>query len=152
MISYLAFKINMLKRWMISLSLILATLPSFSQTDTTSIDTIVCLPKSYLVRAIQEIKYGDFAKAELEIVSDNYTIAQRQLALKDSIIHKYERKEAICIADIGNLSQILDHKDELITIEEKRARKYKRQKNGIIIGGVTVAVGLGVGVIFMAIQ
>lgn len=137
---------------MISLSLILATLPSFSQTDTTSIDTIVCLPKSYLVRAIQEIKYGDFAKTELEIVSDNYTIAQRQLALKDSIIYKYERKEAICIADIGNLNQILDHKDDLITIEEKRARKYKRQKNGIVIGGVIVAVGLGVGVIFMAVQ
>jgi hypothetical protein len=137
---------------MISLSLILATLPSFSQTDTTSIDTIVCLPKSYLVRAIQEIKYGDFAKTELEIVNDNYTIAQRQLALKDSIIYKYERKEAICIADIGNLNQILDYKDNLITIEEKRARKYKRQKNGIIIGGITVAVGLGVGVIFMAVQ
>jgi hypothetical protein len=137
---------------MISLSLILATLPSFSQTDTTSIDTIVCLPKSYLVRAIQEIKYGDFAKTELEIVNDNYTIAQRQLALKDSIIYKYERKEAICIADIGNLNQILDHKDDLITIEEKRARKYKRQKNGIVIGGVIVAVGLGVGVIFMAVQ
>ena len=152
MISYLAFKTNTLKRWMISLSLILATLPSFSQTDTTSIDTIVCLPKSYLVRAIQEIEYGDFAKTELEIVNDNYTIAQRQLALKDSIIYKYERKEAICIADIGNLNQILDHKDDLITIEEKRARKYKRQKNGIIIGGITVAVGLGVGVIFMAVQ
>jgi hypothetical protein len=137
---------------MISLSLILATLPSFSQTDTTSIDTIVCLPKSYLVKAIQDIKAGDFAKAELEIVKDNYNISQRQLALKDSIIYKYERKEAICIADIGNLNQILDHKDDLILIEEKRAKKYKRQKNAIIIGGVTVAVGLGVGVIFMAVQ
>lgn len=105
-----------------------------------------------MVKAIQDIKTGDFAKAELEIVNENYTIAQRQLALKDSIIGKYERKEAICIADIGNLNQILDHKDELILIEEKRAKKYKRQKNAIIIGGVTVAVGLGVGVIYMALQ
>jgi len=105
-----------------------------------------------LVKAIQDIKAGDFAKAELEIVNENYIIAQRQLALKDSIIGKYERKEAICIADIGNLNQILDHKDELILIEEKRAKKYKRQKNAIIIGGVTVAVGLGVGVIYMALQ
>jgi hypothetical protein len=105
-----------------------------------------------LVKAIQDIKAGDFAKAELEIVNKNYIIAQRQLALKDSIIGKYERKEAICIADIGNLNQILDHKDELILIEEKRAKKYKRQKNAIIIGGVTVAVGLGVGVIYMALQ
>lgn len=105
-----------------------------------------------MVKAIQDIKAGDFAKAELEIVKDNYNISQRQLALKDSIIGKYERKEAICIADIGNLNQILDHKDELILIEEKRAKKYKRQKNAIIIGGVTVAVGLGVGVIYMALQ
>ena len=105
-----------------------------------------------MVKAIQDIKTGDFAKAELEIVNENYIIAQRQLALKDSIIGKYERKEAICIADIGNLNQILDHKDELILIEEKRAKKYKRQKNAIIIGGVTVAVGLGVGVIYMALQ
>jgi hypothetical protein len=105
-----------------------------------------------LVKAIQDIKAGDFAKAELEIVNKNYIIAQRQLALKDSIIGKYERKEAICIDNIGNLNQILDHKDELILIEEKRAKKYKRQKNAIIIGGVTVAVGLGVGVIYMALQ
>lgn len=105
-----------------------------------------------MVKAIQDIKAGDFAKAELEIVNENYTIAQRQLALKDSIIGKYERKEAICIDNIGNLNQILDHKDELILIEEKRAKKYKRQKNAIIIGGVTVAVGLGVGVIYMALQ
>lgn len=139
-------------RWIIFLSLVLATSPSFSQTDTTSIDTVVCLPKSYLVRAIQDIETGDFAKAELKIVKENYTISQRQLALKDSIIGKYERKEAICIADIGNLNQILDHKDDLILIEEKRARKYKRQKNAIIIGGVTIAVGLGVGVIYMALQ
>ena len=105
-----------------------------------------------MVKAIQDIKAGDFAKAELEIVNKNYIIAQRQLALKDSIIGKYERKEAICIDNIGNLNQILDHKDELILIEEKRAKKYKRQKNAIIIGGVTVAVGLGVGVIYMALQ
>jgi len=105
-----------------------------------------------LVKAIQDIKSGDFAKAELEIVKDNYNISQRKLALKDSIIGKYERKEAICIDNIGNLNQILDHKDELILIEEKRAKKYKRQKNAIIIGGVTVAVGLGVGVIYMALQ
>ena len=141
-----------MRRWIVSLSLVLATLPSFSQTDTSSVDTLVCLPKSYLVKAIQDIKAGDFAKAELEIVNKNYIIAQRQLALKDSIIGKYERKEAICIDNIGNLNQILDHKDELILIEEKRAKKYKRQKNAIIIGGVTVAVGLGVGVIFMAVQ
>ena len=114
-----------MRRWIVSLSLVLATLPSFSQTDTSSVDTLVCLPKSYLVKAIQDIKAGDFAKAELEIVNKNYIIAQRQLALKDSIIGKYERKEAICIDNIGNLNQILDHKDELILIVEKRAKKYK---------------------------
>ena len=140
-----------MKQLIISLSLILTTLQSFSQIGTNNKDSLVCLPKSYLVTAIQEIKFGDFVKAELDIVEENYTIARRQLALKDSIIHKYKRRDAICLDDIDNLHDIVDNNGLLLEISEKKARKYKRQKNGIIVGGVTIAVGLGVGIIFLAL-
>jgi len=132
------------------LSLLLTTSLCFSQKDISKTDTLICLPKSYLIKAVQEIKAYDFVKAELGIFKENYYIVQQQLLLKDDIITEYEIKENKYKENIDNLSHIVSSKNELIDIEEKRAKKYKRQRNAIIIGGVSLTVTLGISIIYVA--
>jgi hypothetical protein len=120
------------------LSLLLTTSLCFSQKDISKTDTLICLPKSYLIKAVQEIKAYDFVKAELGIFKENYYIVQQQLLLKDDIITEYESKENKYKENIDNLSHIVSSK------------KYKRQRNAIIIGGVSLTVTLGISIIYVA--
>ena len=116
--------------------------PSISQTVTINGDTIVCIPKTHLLKAIQEIEVGDFCKEELHIVKGNYEITTHQLTLKDSIIIQYKSKEQTFLQDIENLNQVIQHKENLRLIAEKKAKKYKRQKNGMLIGGGLATIGV----------
>ena len=118
------------------------TLPSISQNVTINGDTIVCIPKTHLLKAIQEIELGDFCKEELNIVKGNYEITTQQLILKDSNIIQYQSKEQTFLQDIQNLNQVIQHKEDLRLISEKKAKKYKRQKNGMLIGGVAATIGI----------
>jgi len=122
--------------------LIAAILPSISQNVTINGDTIVCIPKTHLLKAIEEIELGDFCKEELSIVKINYEITKQQLSLKDSIITQYKSKEQIFLQDIQNLNQVIQHKEDLRLMSEKKAKKYKRQKNGFLVGGAAVSIGL----------
>jgi len=116
--------------------------PSISQSVTIDGDTIVCIPKTHLLKAIQEIELGDFCKEELKIVKGNYEITTQQLLLKDSIITQYQFKEKTFLQDIQNLNEVIQHKEDLRLISEKKAKKYKRQKNGMIIGGGLATIGV----------
>lgn len=133
------------------LSLLLTTSLCFSQNDTSKVDTLICLPKSYLIKAIKDIKAYDFVKEELGIVKENYYITQQQLLLKDNIIVEYQSKEKIYKNDIDNLNTIVSSKDDLINLEEKRAKKYKRQRDAIIIGGISLTVTLGISIIYVTV-
>lgn len=117
-------------------------LPSISQNVTINGDTLICIPKSHLLKAIEEIELGDFCKEELIITKGNYQITKQQLNLKDSIIVQYKSKEQIFLQDIQNLNQVIQHKEDLRLISEKKAKKYKRQKNKALIGGAAISIGL----------
>ena len=104
-----------------------------------------------MVKAIKDIKAYDFVKEELGIVKENYYITQQQLLLKDNIIVEYQNKEKIHKNNIDNLNYIISAKNDLIVIEEKRAKKYKRQRDAIIIGGVSLTVTLGISIIYMTV-
>ena len=73
---------------------------------------------------------------------DNYELTTQQLLLKDSIIIQYQSKEKTFLQDIQNLNQVIQHKEDLRLISEKKAKKYKRQKNGMLIGGGVAAIGI----------
>ena len=122
--------------------LVVTTLPSISQNVTIDGDTIICIPKTHLLKAIQEIELGDFCKEELNVVKNNYHLTQQQLLLKDSIIIQYKSKEQTFLQDIENLNQVIQHTEDLRLIAEKRAKKYKRQKNGMIVGGGLATIGI----------
>jgi len=122
--------------------LVVTISPSISQNVTINGDTIVCIPKTHLLKAIEDIEYGDFCKKELQIITNNYGITTQQLLLKDSIISTYQSKEQTFLQDIENLNQVIQHKEDLRLISEKKAKKYKRQKNGMLIGGGAATIGI----------
>lgn len=123
------------------------TLPAISQNDTASSDTLIALPRKYVLKAIKELEACSLNREELGIVKENYYITEEQLRLQKSIIEKYKSKDETHNIDIANLNLIIDEKDQLIKIQEKRNRKLKWTKNGLLIGGTTIAVGLGILVI-----
>jgi len=133
---------NLKKLWITLVLSLVMTLPTISQNVTINGDTIVCIPKTHLVKAIQEIELGDFCKEELQLVKGNYEIVNQQLHLKDSIIIQYQLKESTFLRDIQNLNQVIQHKEDLRLISEKKAKKYKRQKNGMLIGGAAATIGI----------
>lgn len=127
------------------------TLPAISQNDTANSDTLIALPRKHVLKAIKELEICSLNREELGIVKENYYITEERLRLQKSIIEKYKSKDKAYNIDIADLNLIIDEKDRLIEIQEKKARKLKITKNGIIVGGTTLVVGLGVLVIINAL-
>ena len=122
----------MLRKLIISIILLVTTLPGISQTVTS--DSLICLPKRYLVQAIQDIEAGDLATKQLILEQKIQKTLRDQLSLKDSVITTYQEKQNTFETEIGLLDQTISTKDEQIELQKKLAKKYKRQRNGILAG------------------
>ena len=122
----------MLTKLIISIILLVTTLPGISQTVTS--DSLICLPKRYLVQAIQDIEAGDLATKQLILEQKIQKTLRDQLSLKDSVITTYQEKQNTFETEIGLLDQTVSTKDEQIELQKKLAKKYKRQRNGILAG------------------
>jgi low affinity Fe/Cu permease len=128
----------MLKKLIISIILLVTTLPSISQTVTS--DSLICLPKRYLVQAIQDIEAGDLATKQLILEQKIQKTLRDQLSLKDSVITTYQEKQNTFETEIGLLDQTISAKDDQIELQKKLAKKYKRQRNGILAGAGSAIV------------
>ena len=122
----------MLRKLIISIILLVTTLPSISQTVTS--DSLICLPKRYLVQAIQDIEAGDLATKQLILEQKIQKTLRDQLSLKDSVITTYQEKQWSLETEIRLLNETVSTKDEQIELQKKLAKKYKRQRNGILAG------------------
>ena len=123
------------------------TLQSFSQTDT---DSLVCLPKSYLIRAIQELKYGDLCKVELKSTQSLLTNSNLQLTKKDSVITNYKRLESSYKREILDLNNLVEVQDQKIELYIKQAKREKRKRIALITAGSVVIVGTGTAIIWLS--
>lgn len=103
------------------------TFPLTSQTVIN--DSLVCVPKKYLIEAIKDIEKGDECKQELYLVKSNDSILYEQIQLRDSIINNYNLKEDNYIEIIENKDKQLFLNDEKINSIEKDIKKYKIQRN-----------------------
>ena len=126
------------------------TLPSFCQNVTVT-DTLVCVPKSQLIRAIEDIKYGDFCKAELEATQKIVNFKTIQLVKKDSIIDAKSQIELRYKREIVDLEELIDVKDEQINLYISQAKKEKRKRIALIASGVTITVGSVAAIIWLSL-
>ena len=130
----------MLTKLKILIVLLLLSLTSFSQKDTSKI----CFSYSKAKQIAIDLVRGDSAIAELKITNKLVWQLNEKISTQDSTITLYIAKEQNYISQINNYDKISIKKDEIITGLEKDVvqltKKNNRLKSGLkYLGGGFVA-------------
>ena len=130
----------MLTKLKISIVLLLLSLTSFSQKDTSKI----CFSYSKAKQIAIDLVRGDSAITELKITNKLVWQLNEKISTQDSTITLYIVKEQNYISQINNYDKISIKKDEIITDLEsnvtKLTKKNNRLKSGLkYLGGGFVA-------------
>jgi hypothetical protein len=120
--------------------LLLLSLTSFSQKDTSKI----CFSYDKVKLIAIDLVRGDSAIAELKLTNKLVWQLNEKISAQDSIITLYIAKEQNYIGQINNYDKVIVKKDEIITGLEsdvtKLSRKNNRLKSGLkFLGGGFVA-------------
>jgi hypothetical protein len=120
--------------------LLLLSLTSFSQKDTSKI----CFPYSKAKQIAIDLVRGDSALAELKLTNKLVWQLNEKISTQDSIITLYIAKEQNYTSQISDYNKIVVKKDEIITGLEsdviKLSQKNNRLKSGLkFLGGGFVA-------------
>ena len=120
----------MLTKLKISIVLLLLSLTSFSQKDTSKI----CFSYSKAKQIAIDLVRGDSAIAELKITNKLVWQLNEKISTQDSTITLYIIKEQNYISQINNYDKISTKKDEIISILEKDVTKLTKKNNRLKTG------------------
>jgi hypothetical protein len=120
----------MLTKLKISIVLLLLSLTSFSQKDTSKI----CFSYSKAKQIAIDLVKGDSAIAELKITNKLVWQLNEKISTQDSTITLYIAKEQNYISQINNYDKISIKKDEIITDLESNATKLTKKNNRLKSG------------------
>jgi len=120
----------MLTKLKISIVLLLLSLTSFSQKDTSKI----CFSYNKAKQIAIDLVRGDSAIAELKITNKLVWQLNKKISTQDSTITLYIVKEQNYISQINNYDKISTKKDEIITDLEKDVTKLTRKNNSLKSG------------------
>ena len=120
----------MLTKLKISIVLLLLSLTSFSQKDTSRI----CFSYSKAKQIAIDLVRGDSAIAELKITNKLVWQLNEKISTQDSTITLYIVKEQNYISQINNYDKISTKKDEIITGLEKDVTKLTKKNNRLKSG------------------
>ena len=120
----------MLTKLKISIVLLLLSLTSFSQKDTSKI----CFSYSKAKQIAIDLVKGDSAIAELKITNKLVWQLNEKISTQDSTITLYIAKEQNYISQINNYDKISTKKDEIITGLEKDVTKLTKKNNRLKSG------------------
>ena len=105
--------------------LLLLSLTSFSQKDTSKI----CFSYDKVKLIAIDLVRGDSAIAELKLTNKLVWQLNEKISTQDSIITLYIAKEQNYISQINNYDKIIVKKDEIITGLESDVTKLSRKNN-----------------------
>jgi hypothetical protein len=120
----------MLTKLKILIVLLLLSLTSFSQKDTSRI----CFSYSKAKQIAIDLVRGDSAIAELKITNKLVWQLNEKISTQDSTITLYIVKEQNYISQINNYDKISTKKDEIITGLEKDVTKLTKKNNRLKSG------------------
>jgi len=120
----------MLTKLKISIVLLLLSLTSFSQKDTSKI----CFSYSKAKQIAIDLVRGDSAITELKITNKLVWQLNEKINTQDSTITLYIAKEQNYISQINNYDKISTKKDEIITGLEKDVTKLTKKNNRLKTG------------------
>ena len=124
------------------ISLILVSLTSFSQTDTTTKDSVVVIPSKVAKLIIKDLIAYDATKLELKTTQELLLNTENKVSTQTSIIKQYEIKDGQWKQMVTNYdSQILAYKNMTNDLQ-KDLRKAKVKgfynKFGLTLGLATM--------------
>ena len=120
----------MLTKLKILIVLLLLSLTSFSQKDTSRI----CFSYSKAKQIAIDLVRGDSAITELKITNKLVWQLNEKISTQDSTITLYIAKEQNYISQINNYDKISTKKDEIITGLEKDVTKLTKKNNRLKTG------------------
>ena len=120
----------MLTKLKILIVLLLLSLTSFSQKDTSKI----CFSYSKAKQIAIDLVRGDSAITELKITNKLVWQLNEKISTQDSTITLYIVKEQNYISQINNYDKISTKKDEIITGLEKDVTKLTKKNNHLKSG------------------
>ena len=120
----------MLTKLKILIVLLLLSLTSFSQKDTSKI----CFSYSKAKQIAIDLVRGDSAITELKITNKLVWQLNEKISTQDSTITLYIAKEQNYISQINNYDKISTKKDEIITGLEKDVTKLTKKNNRLKTG------------------
>jgi hypothetical protein len=120
----------MLTKLKILIVLLLLSLTSFSQKDTSRI----CFSYSKAKQIAIDLVRGDSAITELKITNKLVWQLNEKISTQDSTITLYIAKEQNYISQINNYDKISTKKDEIITGLEKDVTKLTKKNNRLKSG------------------
>ena len=120
----------MLTKLKILIVLLLLSLTSFSQKDTSKI----CFSYNKAKQIAIDLVRGDSAIAELKITNKLVWQLNEKISTQDSTITLYITKEQNYISQINNYDKISTKKDEIITGLEKDVTKLTKKNNRLKTG------------------
>jgi hypothetical protein len=91
---------------------------------------------------ILDLESGDLARRELALVYSINIDLSNTIALKNSIILNHQKKETTYITDINSYKLVIDAKNTQIELAKAEAKKYRRQRNGVLIGGSALLIAI----------
>jgi len=120
-------------------SILMLTSQSFCQTATAS-DSLIILPTKYVINMIIDLKTGDDAKEENEVLEEQLILQAEYVDQADSLVAHYKR-------NLATMVKISQEKEEYIDTYKLRldkvARKSEQQRKWINY----LLVGLGTSLI-----
>ena len=135
-----------MKKLLLLIPLLLASLPTFSQTVTDT--SLVVLPEPIARAVIKELLLGDANKKELDATIIKLSLVEQKVAIKDSVISSLELQLAnLKAADVERIQQ-LDKYNKMTTQLETDLKKEKGIKRLYqASSGVLVAAALLLGIL-----
>mgnify|MGYP001285410147 CR=1 FL=1 len=134
-----------MKKLLLLIPLLLASLPTFSQTVTDT--SLVVLPEPIARAVIKELLLGDAAKKELDATNIKLRLIEQKVSVKDSVILNLEKQiENFISADKERIEQLETFDEMTVRLQtdlkkEKASKKLFQASSGILI---VAAIVLGV--------
>jgi hypothetical protein len=134
-----------MKKLLLLIPLLLASLPSFSQTVTDS--SLVVLPEPIARAVIKDLLLGDASKKELDATIIKLSLVEKKVVLKDSVITSLELQlQNLKTADIERKQQ-LDKYDKMTNqletdLKKEAAVKRLYQASSGVLMAAALLLGL----------
>ena len=131
-----------MKKLLLLIPLLLASLPSFSQTATDT--SLVVLPEPIARAVIKDLLLSDARKKELDATNIKLSLVQQKVIVKDSVILNLEKQIENFISADKERKEQLDKFDKL-TLQlqtdlkkEKASKKLFQASSGLLLAAAVI--------------